>query len=138
MKDLKNIILEKLKINKDSKLSIKYYTDDYWYGDISEQGDMKDTFYENRKLKMNKTDEHGNLKNRPWFAVYLYLLKNGPAKTTEIREALWPGKTSQQAELFTAMRGQHIIKSNKGLQEICSFDEWIISNTNSFSSFKLF
>ena len=121
MNNIQDFLLEKLIISKNLKPN---KTDDYWYGDINSQGDMKDDFFNNRKLK-RKTNEHGELKNRPWFAVYLYLSKNGPQKVSQIKQDLWPDSTSQRAMFFTDLRSYHIIKSNKGFQEICPYSEWI-------------
>ena len=121
MKNLKEIISEKLVFNKHTKMKSEF---DYWYGDIDEQGDMKDEFYDNRKLK-RKTNENGELKNRPWFAVYLYLKENGPHTRAEIVKALWNKEfNSGMGRFFANMVHCGIIYSNNGKTTLCDLHNW--------------
>ena len=128
MKNIVNFIIEKLIINKHSKIKD---SNDYWYDDIEKQGDMKDEFYNNRKLK-HKTNEYCQLKNRPWFAIYLYLLKNGASRRDDIVKALW-NKNNNLGRLFSDMTYCGIIYSNQGKATLSNPSNWTSRYTWKFN-----
>ena len=123
MKTIYDFLVEKLIIDKTIK-SEKYIDFDYyWFGDIDNQGDMIDAYYENRKLK-HKTNKNGELKNRPWFAVYLYIKKNGPSKRADITKALWGEVKNNLGRFFSNMVHCHMIYSNNGKTTLIPDKEW--------------
>ena len=131
MKEFKEYISEKLSINKDTKF--KLGEEDIWYGDVDDLKDMPKEFYENRKLK-RKPD-----KNRPWYAVFRYLKFIGKARPEQIRADVWPGKTSQQAELFVGLREYgviHTIKtgSDKGYYVPNDYEEFHLPKFNTLNT----
>lgn len=108
MNNLSEYILEKLHLNKDTD---SYMGEKFWTEDVDDADSMLELFYNNRKLKNKKID--GVLKNRPWYAVYVYLRTVGKAKPKEILDDVFPGTVAQRTELFAGLREHNIIETIK-------------------------
>ena len=124
MKNLKDIIVERLHITKDTKTVHEdpefYYTctvNDLCIDDVKES-DVMDAYNEEilGSKWYNLASPHGknNKRNTLWYAAYCYLLDQGPKNRKDILAFLKPGSSTQYAEIFTAMRAFNIIKSGTG------------------------
>jgi len=116
MKSINNFIIEKLnKINKSTIVK----ADDYWHDEMEDIEHMPKEFY-----NIRKSNRDNGTKNKAWYAVVVYLSVHEKASKNEIKEALWPGKTGQQAELFTALNYNNITITEKKLKKLNPFKDW--------------
>ena len=118
MNNIATYIIEKLTINKDTESQINYYT-----CDIAKEINMPEWAYNFRKNKIR------NNNNKLWYAVYIYLYKNGPSKRDDIIKVLKPnGKPSGYSQFFSAMVKYGLIESgtgkDRGLQFIKDPKNW--------------
>ena len=121
MNNLKDYILEKLVI--DDELVKEHEERNYYFTtDIIDEIDMPKWAYDFRKLKNGK-------RNRLWYAVYIYLYKNGPQKTHDIISFLKPGSSGYETQFMSELRKYNVIKAgsgkDRGLQFIEKPDQWL-------------
>ena len=131
MKAINLFLTEKLHLTKDNTNNLGI-DDNWWYGEMKDVEHMPKTHYKNRKSP--RKGKGGAERNRPWYAVVVYLSYNPDATMAEIKNALWPGKTGQQAELFTALRQNHIITTGGKTKNLEPFYEWGSRNSWSYSA----
>lgn len=126
MNNLSTYIIEKLRINKDIKVSEKT---DYFQIDISDEIDMPDWAYDYRKLKNGS-------KNRLWYAVYCLLYKEGPMKSSEIIGRLKPGSRGYEGRFMSELRNHQVIRAGTGKERGLQFPVepkyWSDFTNNSF------
>lgn len=123
MKKINDYILEKLHINKEydaAKNTAEYYfTVDIHDIDstITEEDIQKwvnnarlSWMWKHMSIKIK--DKQG--RNALWYAIYCYLMDNGPAKWQDIIQTLKPGSSSKYSELGADMVRLNIIKNGTG------------------------
>ena len=128
MNNLKDYILEKLVI--DDELAKEHEERNYYFtADIADEIDMPKWAYDFRQLKNGK-------RNRLWYAVYIYLYKNGPQKGKDVISYLKPGASGYEGRFMTELRNYRVIKAgtgkDRGLQFIESPDKWSDFTHNSY------
>ncbi len=129
MNKLSTYIIEKLKINKDSKNETDIYNFNYdlcFTGEVDDLDAMQKSYYNDRKSN-RKID--GKQKNKNWYAIVILLKTCGPLRNEKIKELLWPGQTGQKAELFTELRYDNIIYTVKegkfkGCYDLKPYNAW--------------
>lgn len=107
MKNLKDIILEKLIINKNTKVNIHKEYD------------------ENDDYKLPVKGKHGNIYQ--WFSWWKYLWDKGPMTKQElVYDHFGLNTNSKYAETFTWLRKHNIIVYNRKLKVLEAIDpeEW--------------
>jgi len=102
MKQINDYIIEKLHLNKDIEIQPNWFQID-----IADEIDMPDWAYDYRKTK------NGD-KNRLWYAVYIYLYKNGPAKVSEILSALDKAGKGYEKRFMSELRKAGVIVAGSG------------------------
>jgi len=119
MKKINEYIIEKLKIDKNIKISdYQFYfeTDDY-----AQEHDLPLWAYNYRKLKNGS-------KNRFWYAIVNYLYKNGPTKKEDIVRFLKPDGNTQYSRLFSELYKYGVLRkgtgSERGLWDLNDFKRW--------------
>lgn len=111
MKNINLYITEKFKISKDIKNQI-----DWFQIDITDEIDIPDWAYEYRKIKNGS-------KNRLWYAVYIYLYKNGPAKAKDVIDVLKPGMSAYAGRFMSELRKAGVIRAGTGADRGLQFPE---------------
>lgn len=119
MKNINIFLIEKLHLNSNNK---KLNYNSWWFGEMPDVKYMPKDFYDHRK-STRKSRESNEPKNKPWYAVVIYLSLNPNSTWNDVRENLWPGMTGQQAELGTMLR-EYNIMTRGGKKSIKPFKDW--------------
>ena len=132
MKNLKDIISEKLVLNKNSNSSIHSHEDkEFFYTcDIPELDDEIDNYLAKshrngfRVASLPATRKKSNGQNTNFYKFYCYLYYNGPAKRKDIIKFFFGDTNSQYAQVFTDLNALNIIVSEKGYKKAMPPKEW--------------
>ena len=122
MKKINEYIIEKLKIDKNIKISdyqIYFDTDDY-----AQEHDLPIWAYNYRKLKNGS-------RNRFWYAIINYLYKNGPTKREEIVKFLKPNGNTQYTRLFSELYKAGVLSKGSGTER----GLWGVNNPDGWRDF---
>lgn len=128
MKHIDTFVTEKLHLTKDNIKNIGFESeyDIYWFGELENYKEMPDEFYEHRKSsRKSRIDGKDLNRNKPWYAVAIYMSLHPDERIETIRAAVWPGKAGTQSELFQGLKEYGLTPQQRsGTRRLTEFSQW--------------